>query len=133
MLKPSQSFFVYYIQSKENIFTAKRLFNEKESGGLNKKTKAFWLLSLRRLTMNDPTTSIRKHANELKVCKRTVRTAIEQDLSPDRIPLDYAIWDILEDKTTSHPNIGLLKTASEEEWNKMSEEFILKVLWRQID
>ena len=28
---------------------------------------------------------------------------------------------------TSHPNIGSLKTAIEEEWDKMSEEFILKV------
>ncbi len=35
---------------------------------------------------------------------------------------------VLENKTnaTSHPNIGLLKTAIEEEWNGMSEEFILK-------
>ena len=43
-------------------------------------------------------------------------------------PLDYAIWDILENKTnaTSYPYIGLLKTAIEEEWNKMSEEFISK-------
>ena len=41
-------------------------------------------------------------------------------------PLDYAIWDVLENKTnaTSHPNIGLLKTATEDQ---MSEEFILKV------
>ena len=27
---------------------------------------------------------------------------------------------------TSHPNIGSLKNAIEEEWNKMSEKFILK-------
>ena len=35
-----------------------------------------------------------------------------------------AIWGVLENKTnaTSNPN----KTAIEEEWNKMSEEFILK-------
>ena len=40
-------------------------------------------------------------------------------------PLDI---EILENKTnaTSHPNIGSLKTAVVEEWNKMSEEFILK-------
>ena len=58
-----------------------------------------------------------------------MKTAIKQDLSPDLInPLDYAIWGILENKTnaTSHPNIASLKTAIEEEWNKMSEEFILK-------
>ena len=35
---------------------------------------------------------------------------------------------VLENKTnaTSHPNIDALKTPIEEEWNKMSEEFILK-------
>ena len=76
----------------------------------------------------DSTVSIRKQANNLKVYKKTVRTAIKQDLSPDLNPLDYAIRDILENKinATSHPNIGSLKTAIEEEWNKMSEEFILK-------
>ena len=38
------------------------------------------------------------------------------------------IWDILENKrnATSHPNIDLVKIAIKEEWNKMSEEFILK-------
>ena len=38
------------------------------------------------------------------------------------------LWGVLENKTnaTSHPNIGSLKTAIEEEWIKMSEEFILK-------
>ena len=51
--------------------------------------------------------------------------------SPDLNPLDYTIWGILENKTntTSHPNIGSLKTAIEEEWNKLSEEFILKTCW----
>ena len=44
-------------------------------------------------------------------------------------PLDYAIWGILENKTnaTSHSIIVLLKTTLIEEWNKMCEEFILKV------
>ena len=43
-------------------------------------------------------------------------------------PFDYAIWSILENKTnaTSHPKIGLLKFPIEDEWNKMSEESILK-------
>ena len=42
--------------------------------------------------------------------------------------VDYAIWGILENKTnaTSYLNIGSLKTAIEEERNKISEEFILK-------
>ena len=48
--------------------------------------------------------------------------------NPNLNPLDYTIWGILENKmnATSHPNIGLLITLIEEEWNKMSEEFILK-------
>ena len=52
----------------------------------------------------------------------------QQDSSPDFYPFDYTIWCILENKTNgiSHPNIDSLETAIGEEWNKMSEEFILK-------
>ena len=51
--------------------------------------------------------------------------------SPDLNPFDCAIWGILEEEkkktnATSHANIGSLKTAIEEEWNKISEEFILR-------
>ena len=58
--------------------------------------------------------------------------------SPDLNPLNYAIWGVLENKTraTSYPNIGSPKTAIEEEWNKMSEEIILKAcksFWRRVD
>ena len=77
----------------------------------------------------DPTRSIRKHVNELKVHKKTVRKVIKQDLSLDVNPLDYAIWCVLEktkQNATSHSNIGSLKIAIKEEWNKMSEEFTLK-------
>ena len=82
--------------------------------------------------------SIRKHINELKVHEKTVRTAIKQDLSPDHNPLDYATWGVLENKTnaTFYQNIGLLKTAIGEEWNRMSEEFILKaykLFQKQVD
>ena len=71
---------------------------------------------------------IRKYANTLKVFKKILRLAIKQDLSPDIKPLDYAIWEDLENKTnaTSHQNIGSLKTSIDEEWNRISEEFILK-------
>ena len=64
-----------------------------------------------------------------KSMKKTVRTAIKQNSCPDLNPLDYIMWGILEYKinATSHPNIGSLMTAIEEEWNKMTEEFILKV------
>ena len=48
--------------------------------------------------------------------------------SPDLSPLDYAKWGVLENKTnaTSLTNIGSLKTAIVEEWNKISEESILR-------
>ena len=40
---------------------------------------------------------------------------------------DYAVSGVLEKtNATSHPNIGLFKTAIEEEWNEMFVEFILK-------
>ena len=48
--------------------------------------------------------------------------------SPECRPLDYAIWGVLENKTnaTFHPNIGSLKTAFEEEWNKCMKN----LFWR---
>ena len=63
----------------------------------------------------DPTTSLSKHANELKVHEKTVRTEIKQDLNPELDPFDYAIQAVLENKTHAHfyPNIGSLKTAIE--------------------
>ena len=65
----------------------------------------------------------------MKVHKKTVRTAIKQDSTPDLNYLDNDIWGVLEDKTnaTSHPNIGALETAIEKEWNKMFQEFIFNV------
>ena len=59
-------------------------------------------------------------------------------MKPDLNPLDYAKWHILENKTnaTSHPNIGSLKTAIGDEWDKISEDFILlagKLFWRRVD
>ena len=52
--------------------------------------------------------------------------------------LDNAIWVVLENKTnaTPHLNIGSLKIPIEEEFHKMSEEFILKAsksFWRCVD
>ena len=61
----------------------------------------------------DPTMTIRKHASELKE-RKTVRTAIKQDLSPDLKPLNYTIWDVLENKTnaTSHPRLLLRRNRT---------------------
>ena len=115
--KPSQSFFVYRLQSKKNFLVKKSFLRKRGSRGLNKKQKECFLTAFVTAIKKDPTTSIKKQANELKDHEKTVRIAIKQDLSPDLNPLNYA---------HSHPNIGSLKTAIEEEWNKMSEEFILK-------
>ena len=95
---------------------------------MSKKRKEGFLTALATAIKKDPITSIRQYANELKVHEKTVRTTIKQDLSLDLNPLDYAIWSVLENKAnaTPHPNIGLLKTAIEEDCNKMPEEFILK-------
>ena len=67
----------------------------------------------------DLTTSIRKHANELKVYEKTARTEIKLDLRPDLNPY-IAIGCVLENKINaiSHPNMSSLKNSIEEEWNK---------------
>ena len=66
-------------------------------GGLNKKWKEGFFFNC------SPTTSIRKHANELKVHEKIVWTAIKQNFS-----LGYTKRGVLENKTntTSHPNMG---------------------------
>ena len=103
MSKPNQTFFVYEYLRKEI------------SGGSNKIQKKAFLTALATAIKKDPTTSIRKHCNELTVHEKIVRTTIKQDLSLDLNSLH----------ATSDPNIGSLKTAIEEEWNKMCKEFIL--------
>ena len=129
-IETKTKFLLSTVYKAKKKFLQKKSFSRKMgSGGLNKKWKEGFLTALTTAIKKDPTTPIRKHTNELKVYEKTVRTTIEQDLSPDLNLLDYAIWGFLENKTnaTSYPNIGSLKTATEEEWNKMSEEFI----WRQ--
>ena len=56
-----------------------------------------------------------------KKISQIIGVSLWPPLSPDHNPLDYAILGIFENKTntTSHPNIGLLKTAIEEESNKI--------------
>ena len=116
-----------YTKQKKNFYRKKSFLRKRRSGRSNKKREEIFSTAL-ATAKKDPITLIRKHANELKVHKKTVITTIKQDLSPDNNPLDYAIWGLLENNTnaTSHSNIGSLNTAIEEEWNKMSEEFILK-------
>ena len=128
MPKSRKIFFVYRILNKEKcFFYKKRAFLRKVMrGGLNKKRNEGFLIALVMEIKKDPTMLIRKNTNELKVHKKTVRTAIKQDLSPDFNFLDDAICDVLKNKinTTSHSNIDSLKTNIDEKWNKMSVEFI---------
>ena len=95
-----------FIKQKKKLLQKKNVL-WKRIGGLKKKKRRL-LTALATVITKDPTTSLRKHANELKVQKKTERTAIRQDLSPVFNPLDQAIWGVLENKTnvTSHPNIG---------------------------
>ena len=104
-------------KAKKNFSQKKSFLRKSGSGGLNKKRKESFLTALATAIKRDPTTSIRKHANELKVHEKTVRTAIKQDLCPDVKPLDYSVWGDLENKSnsTSNPNVGSLKTTIEEE------------------
>ena len=58
---------------------------------MNKKRKEGFLTALAIVIKKDPTTSIRKRVNELKVFEKTVTTAIKHDLSPGLILLVYAL------------------------------------------
>eukprot|EP00096_Caligus_rogercresseyi_P015643 TRINITY_DN8118_c0_g1_i2.p1 TRINITY_DN8118_c0_g1~~TRINITY_DN8118_c0_g1_i2.p1 ORF type:complete len:163 (+),score=37.01 TRINITY_DN8118_c0_g1_i2:301-789(+) len=46
--------------------------------------------------------------------------------SPDANPLDYSFWVQVESKayTARHPNVEALKTAVDEEWNRMTTDYI---------
>ena len=53
--------------------------------------KRMLLIALAKVIKKDPTTSMRRYTNELKVHEKTMWTAIKQDLSPHHNPHDYAI------------------------------------------
>ena len=63
--------------------------------------------------------------NKKKKKSEIIRVSLWPPSSPDLNPLDYIV---LENKTiaTSYPDIGSLKSAIEEERNKMSEKSILE-------
>ena len=58
-----------------------------------------------------------KYSEIIGVSIKKLQLMPEHPSSPDSKSLDYAIWGVLENKpnATSHPNIGSLKTAIEEE------------------
>ena len=140
--KRRQRFFIYCIQIKEDFFLIEKTFlRGTGTGGLNKKTKNKKKTTTKKrkralatAIKKVYTTSIRKHAKEWKVYEKNVWRAMKQDINTDLNPLDYAIWDVLENKTnaTCHPNIGSLKTAIGKEWNWTSEESVLKASKRYV-
>ena len=76
--KINQRFFVYCIQIKEKLFffcfasffAEKQFPKEKGEWRMNKKEKDFFLTALSTVIKKDPSMSIRKHVNELKVTKK---------------------------------------------------------------
>ena len=78
----NQSFFVYRIQSKEKLLTEKELFKEKVDQE-DKKRKEGFLIAVATAIKKDPTSTIRKHSNELKIYEK-----IKQNCSPDVKSLD---------------------------------------------
>ena len=86
-----------YTKERKNFFTVKELLKEKGLWRVEqkkKKRKRGLLIALATVIKKNLTTSIRKHANVLKVQEKTVRTAIKQDLSSDCNPLDHSIGGI---------------------------------------
>ena len=68
-----------------------------------KKCKSSFLTAL-DTTKKDLTMSIRKHGKELKVLKKTVKTAIKQDLSQDLNSLDYAMRHFRKQNKCNFPS-----------------------------
>ena len=62
--KPSQSYFIFCIQSKEKISQIKSFLTRSGSGGLSTKRKEGILTALATVIKKDPSMSIRKQANE---------------------------------------------------------------------
>ena len=67
-------FFVYCIQIKDYFFYRKRAF----LGKVSKKLKEDFLTALATVIKKDPTTTLKKRVNELKVHENTVGTAINK-------------------------------------------------------
>ena len=100
------------------LFTDKELLRKREGGGLkkSKQNERRLLTPLATVIKKGPTTSIRKHDNGVKVHEKTMRISIKQDLSPDlKHLITRYVFFLKQTNATSNPNIGLLKTANEDE------------------
>ena len=84
-LKPRKFLCLPYIKQR-------KIFYWRWSERLNKRLKEGFLTALTLVIKKDPIMSMRKHTNKLKVHKKTMRTAIKQDLSPDHNYLGLVGW-----------------------------------------
>ena len=75
--KPSQSCIVYHLQSKEKFYRKKSFSRGSGSRGLNQKRKEGFSTALATVIKKDPTTLIRKYANESVVHEKIVKIAIK--------------------------------------------------------
>ena len=57
-------------KAKKKIYTEKVFLRKRGSGGLDRKLKEGFLIALATVIKKNPTTSIRKHGNELKVSEK---------------------------------------------------------------
>ena len=88
--KTKQKFFLSTVNKGKKTFYRKKLSKEKWGvEDLTKKRKEVFLTALAMAIKKDPTTSIGKHASELKVHEKTVKTVIKRHLIPDLNLLDY--------------------------------------------
>ena len=62
---------VPYTKQKQDLLQKKNFLRKRGSGGLNKKRNEGFLTALVTAIKKDHTTSIRKHADELKVHEKT--------------------------------------------------------------
>ena len=100
-----------YTKKRKKI-TEKELFKEEGSGGLKKNRKEDFLIALTTAIMQDPSTSIRNHANELKVHEKIARTAIKQESSPVgswRTSGDHPNYYIIENGRNTEKSLGDLR------------------------
>ena len=107
---------------KQRISFKKMELFKKKKGGLriDQKTQRRLFNWLSWSDEKETTTSIRKHANELKVHEKTGRRTIKQDLSPNFKPLDHASW------YNFLPNIGDIDTRLTKAWKAIDR---LSIIW----
>ena len=100
-----------------------------------KKWQEGFLTALATAIMQNPRTSIKKPVKKLKVSEKTVRTAIQQDSSPNLNPFDYDISGFLENKTnaTSHRNIGSLNIEILVHYWWRLEKMPKNLFWRRFE